>query len=58
MRRFLRNVMLLGMFAGITYQALTRLGIVGGGECGPNCQCSLGAEVCTCGHSTCLVPAD
>ncbi|MBM3140458.1 MAG: hypothetical protein FJZ92_09730 [Chloroflexi bacterium] len=57
MRRFIRNVLLLGIAAGLAYQALRRLGIVGAGECGPNCQCSLGAEVCTCGHATCLVPA-
>lgn len=57
MRSFIRNIMVLGVIAGLTYQGLRRLGIVGGGECDPNCQCSLGAEVCTCGHATCLVPA-
>jgi hypothetical protein len=55
--RFIRNIMLFGILAGLVYQGLKRLGIIGGGECGPNCQCSLGAEVCTCGHATCLVPA-
>ena len=58
MRRFLRNVVVVGIFAGLTFQGLRRLGLVGRGECGPNCQCSLGAEVCTCGHATCLVPAN
>jgi len=57
MRRLIRNVLMLGIVAGVAYQGLRRLGIIGGGECGPDCQCSLGAEVCTCGHQTCLVPA-
>jgi hypothetical protein len=56
MLRFLRNLVVLGMVAGVTYQGLRRLGIVGAAECGPNCQCSLGAEICTCGHPTCLTP--
>lgn len=57
MGRFIRNIMLFGILAGVVYQGLKRLGIIGGGECGPNCQCSLGAEVCRCNHPTCLAPA-
>ena len=53
----LKRLVVLGVIVGLGLQVLKRLGLFTGGECGPNCDCSMGAEACTCGHPTCLTPA-
>jgi hypothetical protein len=53
--RFIRRLMFLALLAGAVTTVMRR--IRGGGECGPACDCSLGAGSCTCGHVTCLAPA-
>lgn len=54
--RFLRRLMLLALLAGAATALLRRL--TSGGECGVACACSGGAQSCTCGHPTCLAPAE
>ncbi|MEE8422421.1 MAG: hypothetical protein V3S31_06560 [Dehalococcoidia bacterium] len=54
--RFLRRLMFLALIAGAVTAAMRR--IRGAGECGPACDCSSGAAACTCGHATCLAPAE
>lgn len=57
MGRLIRRLAMLAVLAAVATMMLRRFGILGGGECGPACDCSLGAESCTCGHATCLAPA-
>ena len=54
--RFLRRLMLFGVMAAVATAVMRRL--VGGDECGPDCECTHGAQSCTCGHTTCLAPAE
>ena len=54
--RFLRRLMLFAILAGVATTVMRRLR--GSDECGPACDCSLGSEACTCGHLTCLAPAE
>ena len=58
MGRMLRRLMLLGLLVAAAMTALRRLGVLGGSECGPACDCSMGADSCDCGHATCLAPAE
>lgn len=53
--RFIRRLMFLALVVGAVTTILRRLR--SGGECGPACDCSNGASACTCGHATCLAPA-
>ena len=54
--RFIRRLMLFAILAGVATAVMRRL--QGGGECGPGCDCSQGAESCACGHGTCLAPSE
>jgi hypothetical protein len=53
--RFIRRLMFLALIVGAITAVMRRLR--GGGECGPACECSNGASSCSCGHRTCLAPA-
>ena len=53
--RFIRRLMFLALIVGAVAAVMRRLR--GGGECGPACECSNGARSCSCGHPTCLAPA-
>ena len=54
--RLLRRLMLFALMAGVVTAVMRRLS--GGGECGPACDCSQGSASCSCGHATCLSPAE
>lgn len=55
--RLLRRVLFVAVIVGAIAAGLRRFGILGEGECGPGCACSMGQQDCTCGHPTCLSPA-
>ncbi len=54
--RFLRRLMLFAILAGVATTITRRL--LGNAECGAACECSAGTQSCTCGHATCLAPAE
>jgi hypothetical protein len=54
--RLLRRLMLFAILAGVATAAMRRL--LGDEECGPSCECSGGSQSCSCGHATCLAPAE
>jgi len=54
--RLLRRFFILAVIVGVVVKLLRSLGLVRGGECGPSCECSMGALTCTCSHTTCLAP--
>ena len=56
MRR-LRRLLLLGVVVGVAMAALRRLGLLGTPGCDMRCDCSQAAELCFCGHQSCLAPA-
>ena len=53
---FIRRLMLFAILAGVATAVMRKLR--GGGECGPGCDCSQGAQSCACGHGTCLAPSE
>ena len=55
--RVVRRFVILAVLVGIVVKVLRTLGIVGGGECTPACECSQGALDCDCAHATCLAPS-
>jgi hypothetical protein len=57
MRRRIRGLLLLGVLAGVLVAGLRRLGVLGTPSCEMRCDCSQAAELCFCGHPTCLAPA-
>lgn len=57
MHRRLRRVLLLGVVVGLVVAGLRRLGVLGAPGCDMRCDCSQAAELCLCGHPTCLAPA-
>lgn len=57
MRRLLGRLVIFAVVVGVAVKLLRSLGVMGGGECGPGCDCSMGATECRCGHRTCLAPA-
>ncbi len=57
MRSRLRRLLLLGVVVGVLVAGLRRLGVLGTPSCDMRCDCSKAAELCFCGHPTCLAPA-
>ncbi len=55
--RLIRRLLFVAVIAGAIAAALRKFGILGKGECGPACACSMGQQECACGHPTCLSPA-